>query len=378
MTKLVSNIQIPTVEYRGGIYYLILNGRTPFERGYQHGSALTFPIKKALRQFKQWLRATVGLGEPEAMISDFAKSTPYLESAKSDVPDLFEEMRGIAEGAGVSLHQLFVYQSFDEFFLFLLQSGSLDVENTGHCTTAGVYGRVDRPNYVGHNNDIPPYHEEVTTVLHILYPDSDLAILQSTFAGQIGQNGVNNRGVSVGINTVANLPGSDGVPVSFHVRKILTCAKSDEAVAYLKQTRFAQAMNYMIGDRDRIVNVETWEKNSAVLDFSDHKYVVHTNHALHPEAPKTFEMSAEVGGGSYGFTVERLSVAKEILSAQAAGMTLDSFKQLFKTRPVLVYPGKPTGRTLMNMIAEIPQQGSPVLYLTPDSPNIFDHVRFVF
>jgi hypothetical protein len=378
MSNRVKNIIIPTVEYRRGIYYLVLDGKTPYERGYQHGVALEFPIKKALRQFKGWIRGNVGIEEPEAMIEDFATSTPYLESVKSDVPDLYEEMQGVAAGAGVDLHQLFVYQSFDELFLFLLTSGALDMGTTGHCTTAGVYGRADKPNYVGHNNDIPTYHEELVTVLHIKYPDSDLEILQSAFAGQIGQNGVNNRGVGVGINTLANLPGGDGLPVSFNVRKILESGDLDEAIAYLKNTRFAQAMNYMVGDRERVVSVETWDDQALVLNIYDGDYAVHTNHALGEETPRTFEMTAEMGGGSYGFTTERLALGTKLLSADTPGVTLESFQGVFKTRPILVYPGKPTGRTLMNMVAEIPKQGSPVLYLTPDSPNVFGHASFSF
>ena len=50
----VPNVKIPKVEYRGGIYYLVLDAKTPFERGYQHGKALEFPIKFALRNFIEW------------------------------------------------------------------------------------------------------------------------------------------------------------------------------------------------------------------------------------------------------------------------------------------------------------------------------------
>jgi isopenicillin-N N-acyltransferase-like protein len=378
MSTTSENIHIPTVEYRRGVYYLVLDGKTPYERGYQHGVALEFPIKKALRQFKGWVRDIVGLQEPEAMIQEFAETTPYLASVQADVPDLFEEIQGVAEGAGVDLKQLFVYQSFDEFFVFLLTSGTLDMGTTGHCTTAGVYGRAGKPNYVGHNNDIPTYHEELVTVLHIKYPDSDLEILQSAFAGQIGQNGVNNRGVAVGINTLANLPGGDGLPVSFNVRKILESGDLDEAIAYLKGAHFAQAMNYMVGDRERVVSVETWDDQALVLDIYEGDHAVHTNHALGEGTPRTFEMTAEMGGGSYGFTMERLALGTELLSADTPGVTLESFQGVFKTRPILVYPGKPTGRTLMNMVAEIPKRGNPVLYLTPDSPNVFGHASFSF
>ena len=215
------------------------------------------------------------------------------------------------------------------------------------------------------------------TVLHIRFPDSDLEILQSTFAGQLAQNGVNNRGVGVGINTLANLPGGEGLPVSFHVRRILEAANVEEAVAYLDGAQFAQSMNYMICDRERAVTVETWQDQIEVLSTNGH-VAAHSNHSLSADSPKTFEMTADSGGGSYGFTGERLKLALALLRAKAAAMDLAGFQDIFRTKPILVHPGKPTGRTLMNMVAEIPSSGSPVLHLSPDSPAHFAHARFSF
>jgi isopenicillin-N N-acyltransferase like protein len=380
----MSEVEIPSVEYRQGIYYLVLDAGTPHDRGYQHGAGLRFPIRNALREFRAWLRDVVGLADPEEMIHDFAASTPYLASVRDGAPDLIEEMEGIAKGAGVDPNQLFAYQSFDELFLFLWTSGALEADTTGHGTTAGVYGRADRPNYVGHNNDVPTYHEGLVTVLHIKYPASDSEedgareILQATFAGQIGQNGVNNRGLAVGTNALANLPAGDGLPVSFHVRKILESDSADDAIAYLKQSHFAQAMNYIIGDPGRVVSVETWRANALVLDIFPGTYAVHTNHSLGETTPKTFPVTTEMGGGSYGFSVERQELARDLLSRDTAGVTLEAFQQIFKTRPILVHPGRPTGRTLVNLVAVIPKQGSPILYLTPDSPSLYSHARFTF
>ena len=104
MTTIQSGIDITRVEFRKGIYYLILDGKTPYERGYQHGAALEFPIKKAMRQFRQWIREIAGLEEPENVIQEFAGSTPYIQSVKDQVPDLFEEMKGIAYGSGVNFN----------------------------------------------------------------------------------------------------------------------------------------------------------------------------------------------------------------------------------------------------------------------------------
>ena len=49
--KEIKEIKIPTVEYRQGIYYLELDGNTAYERGFQHGAALKFVIKRSLKKF---------------------------------------------------------------------------------------------------------------------------------------------------------------------------------------------------------------------------------------------------------------------------------------------------------------------------------------
>ena len=43
-------------------------------------------------------------------------------------------------------------------------------------------------------------------------------------------------------------------------------------------------MNYMIGDREKVVSVETWETNAVVLDHYPDYVVVHTNHTLQKSA----------------------------------------------------------------------------------------------
>ena len=66
------------------------------------------------------------------------------------------------------------------------------------------------------------------------------------------------------------------------------------------------------------------------------------------------------------------------LLTEAPRIDVDGFREMFQRRPILVFPGKPTGRTLMNMVAEIPASGSPTLHLTPDAPHKYPAARFTF
>ena len=118
-----------------------------------------------------------------------------------------------------------------------------------------------------------------------------------------------------------------------------------------------------------------WARVTAGLEDGD--FAIHTNHSLQVDAPRTFEMTAGSGGGSPALTFERLELAQKLIW-NVDTMALRGFQELFRTRPILVHPGKPTGRTLMNMIAEIPAEGSPTLYITPDAPHLHEHAHFEF
>ena len=48
------NVEVPAVEYRQGIYYLTLDGKTPRERGYQHGAAWNSLSRK------RWANSSAG------------------------------------------------------------------------------------------------------------------------------------------------------------------------------------------------------------------------------------------------------------------------------------------------------------------------------
>jgi isopenicillin-N N-acyltransferase-like protein len=370
--KETKEIKIPTVEYRHGIYYLELDGNTAYERGFQHGTALKFVIKKSLKNFEKWIEENTTIKVPEDAISGFANGTGYIQSVKDQLPELFNEFQGIVDGAQVDFDKLFTYQSFDEFDSYLV-AGNHFKKNEGNCTTTGVFGRENQANFLTHNNDLPSYHEGAVTVLKIKAPNSDLVILQQTFAGQIGQNGVNNYGVAVGINTIIDMPVSNkGIPVSFNVRKILESKNITEALAYLKKVDFGTSMNYLIADREIAVAAETWEDTIKVIDNKKQQYITHTNHTLQENAPVTYEIGKDANDNSFSDTHRRLNLANAILENSANNIDFEGLKKLKSTRPIL------NSSTIMGTIISIPKKGFPILWTTPGAPNLFSHVKFTF
>ena len=84
----IDQIEIPKVESRGGVYYLELNAETPYGRGYQHGAAMQYVIKRTLIQFENWMAVNANDENPEQLIQDFAENTGHIATVKKQLPDL--------------------------------------------------------------------------------------------------------------------------------------------------------------------------------------------------------------------------------------------------------------------------------------------------
>ena len=131
------NPAIPNVAYRGGIYYLVLDGATAYARGFQHGKALSFPIQLALHHFKDWIKAHTRVVDPENLMKEFVARTGYIQSAQSQAPDLYEEMQGVAAGAG----RLIAHEAFDRREQVADGSGHASFPSMLHAVRHGTRGR---------------------------------------------------------------------------------------------------------------------------------------------------------------------------------------------------------------------------------------------
>ncbi|ANQ49890.1 hypothetical protein MY04_2521 [Flammeovirga sp. MY04] len=372
-----SESKIPEVNYRNGIYEITIDAPTPYGRGIQHGKALKTQINQGILAFKNWITSNTSITDVDTFVKQFLDQKGYAGYTKDHTPDLYEELKGISDGANVSFEMLFAYQAFDELFVYFALNGFIELQ--GHCTTVGIVGTADAPNFVTHNNDIPPYFKGLNTLLRIKDPNSDLIILQGTFAGVIAQNGVNNKGIAVGINTLGNVTSnSNGLPVAFNVRKILEQSSVKDALAFLETVQCAQPMNYMIGDQHQVVSVEVYGKGKYSIIPLTSNYIVHTNHTQSDETPLAFEMNEESGGGSFANTLGRLTKANNWLHDNAKTINEKSLMELKSSDQINVFPGTSSGRTLQSMVVVISKTETPYVYYTADSPSISKYTKFEF
>ena len=372
-----NKVSVPTVEIRGGIYYIEVDAKTSFDRGYQQGAALKGVIAESLVDFDTWITDHSDYTSSKEFAEDFNEQTSYLNDLKTNLPDLYQELKGMAKGAGVSVNVLFLYNSLDEYLAFLLEKGA-DAAQVAHCTTTGVYGREALPNFVTHNNDLMTIFSNRVVVTKIIYPESDLVIMQTGFAGTFAQNGVNNYGVGVGCNIIVDMErNSQGLPVAFNSRKILETKTLEEAKAYLASVPSAQSMNYMVGDRHTVESLEV-SGNGNVYSVKGYKgnFAAHTNHTLNPDAKKVRDITSVQP--STAQTVERLATAMPALEESYNTIDTQGMKNLKSTKPIRIHEEGAISETIESVITEIPKEGNPILYVTNGLPNGDNYERFDF
>ena len=360
--------EVPSVKLINGIYYVTLDALTPYGRGYQHGAALRYVIHKGVAQWKQWINETLGQQDVEIEIAEFIQDTNYLKGIRKHTPDLYEELQGIAKGAGVDFQTLYAYQMFDEFVVHAVEKYRL-----AHCSGFGVYGRDTLPNILGQNNDLPPYYAGTHTVLRIKYPHNHEAMV-FTWAGLLAQNGMNNQNLGVTMNIVPTAKGKvDGVPMPYIIRSILEKKNRNEAVAFLKSLGGSAApMNFIIGDASKVVTVENTADGTKIFErFHGEQWVAHTNHHLDMDV-------STLKAGAVSKTVERLVALGDMLKGKAGEIDAANAKTIFRTKPILknftTDPGFPTMESIV--IELVP--GNPRMHVSPGPPDSNRYSTFDF
>lgn len=223
---------------------------TAFQRGRVHGEALRSQIQELIGVWQAELSAGFGLDAGQ-VIHRFLQQTDFVRAIQRWTPDLLEEIRGMADGCGLSFETMLAFQLLDE----LWAQGNL--VGGEHCTAIGFPATAKEPAYLGQTLDVETFRDGFQVVLHITDPVSRTEALVASVAGLIGFNGMNNRGVGLCVNTLLPLNSrTDGLPVACVVRGVLSCASAAEARDFLRRVPHACGQNYLVGGPDGVFDLE--------------------------------------------------------------------------------------------------------------------------
>ena len=150
---------------------------------------------------------------------------------------------------------------------------------TEHCSGLGIAATASHPAIVAQNMDLESFRDGLQTLLHIKDP-SGLEAYVLTAPGLIGVNGINDQGVGVTANTLAQLAHNrDGLPVAFVVRGVLQRSTFGEIEAFLNGVHHASGQNYTVGASGRVAYFEA-SAHKVVEVSTNGGFLYHTNHPL--------------------------------------------------------------------------------------------------
>ena len=248
--------------------YLEVAG-TRYELGLQHGTL----AREQVRHFVEYLvRST---GRPRAKV--LRATHPFLPLIEQHCPGLLEEVRGLADGAGLSFEEALLPQIRGE----LARTLGAATPDEG-CTSFAVSGEHTEcgGTLIGQTSDMAPELEQYFLVIR-LAPEVGPALLMWTFAGQLGYHGVSEWGVAQFANNLAGGPAPEGVPGGLpHYpikRRLYECRTREEVLAMWRSLPVCSSGNYMLAVGNAIFDVEATPTGIGVLEAQE-GLLGHANH----------------------------------------------------------------------------------------------------
>jgi isopenicillin-N N-acyltransferase-like protein len=195
--------------------------------------------------------------------------------------DLYAEMLAMADTAGITPAEAVIVGGYTDFIDTVRSiAGGTAVEDS--CTAVIVPDALaEGAGFLAQTWDM---HATATphVVLLGLAPARGPHSLVFTTVGTLGQIGMNEVGISVGINNLTTDDGQVGVTWPFVVRKALMQTSFDDAVRCVLDAPLAGGHNFLLFDRNgRGVSIEATSTVTHVVEL-DAEPVVHTNHCLVP------------------------------------------------------------------------------------------------
>ncbi len=211
------------------------------EMGIQHGVLLRDDIRAQVRYLfdvkaKQFKPEVFGLKVP---IDAKRLMSSISELQKRYVPaKYYDEMRGIAEGAGVAIEEIVAANFIPELF---------------HCSGFALSGSATRDGLLYHGRILDygcDWRLQDHAVLVVAEPEGAIPFVNVTYAGFIGSvTGMNAKKVSIGEMGGGGTGHWEGVPMALLVRMALEEADGlDEAVAVFRDHPRTCQYFYVVAD----------------------------------------------------------------------------------------------------------------------------------
>lgn len=366
---------VPVIELEG-------NG---YQRGLKHGKLLKNEIAEVFKKWKIDIETNTKRNA-DSVIDQFYRNTNFEPAIKKWTPDIYEEIRGIAQSSGQSFKDVYCFQLVDEFWVYF---DKINQHEANHCSGIGFAAKGSNPAYIAQNMDLPTFMNGSQVLLHIKAFNNNPEQYLLSSAGLIGLNGINSKGIGVTVNTLMALnASSDGLPVAFIIRGILIKNDKKKALEFLQTVKHASGQNYIIGSVDSVYDFEASANN--VVRFmpivNNPSIVYHTNHPISNDDVKPWykEIVRKIlSGESDHNSVTRFKALKNRLEIGITDFPDKTIKETLRSKDSEKYPvcvsyenGKGDIFTFSSVIFTFGKK--PTIQLTNGSPDKSDYVLHKF
>jgi isopenicillin-N N-acyltransferase-like protein len=291
----------------------------PYRRGYQHGEQARDRVRRSIAIYQEMFRATAGLDWQSVL----ERSREFTQAIGAVEPAVLEEMRGIADGARVSLEEVVGVNCRTEILFGQprTQPGGLVGEE---CTTIAVAPEASADGHalIGKNWDWQAACRESLIIL-VVQPDEGPAFVTLVEAGMLARDGVNAAGIAVCGNLLRSTQdrGEPGLPVPIIRRRILTSTRLDDALNAVIRAKRSGSTNYLIGHASGLfINIEATPQEVYFV-YPERGLLTHSNHFLSLEARLKgvhIDYSAD--------TLYRHYRARQLLESRLGGITIEDIQ----------------------------------------------------
>ena len=280
-------------------------------RGEDHAAAYRAEIRRYTEERVRLASNGSWAGRPATREDVLALAESTIPAHRAYDADLTDEMEAAGHASGVSLAEMIIVGGFTDFVDLVRGRAGASAEEDD-CTAALVPdSAADGGGFLAQTWDM---HDSATehVVLFELHGDAAPNALVFSTVGCLGQIGMNDAGIAVGINNLTAARGEVGVTWPHVVRKALKQTTLDAALRCVTEADLCGAHNYLLLDAEgRGVNVEAMPGGCHVEELGSSP-LLHTNHCLHPDTKRLEAHKAEPLMRS---SVRRLARARELLAA---------------------------------------------------------------
>lgn len=263
----------------------------PRQRGRQYGEQARAQVRRSMDAYQQVFAHYADW--PWAKV--VKQASRYAKAIEEFAPAAIEEMRGIADGAGVTFGDVLALNVRSEvMFASAGQGGGrLPAVLANECSSFAVLPEASLNGHtlIGQNWDWLLHARDTVLLLDVRRDDGPdyVTIVE---AGLLAKTGVNAAGVATCTNTLVSLLNEQAAGVPYHVvlRKLLDAESITDGVSTVINADKALSANYLLGHADGLaINLEVVPggATSVRVLMPERGLLAHTNHYLTPEYLKS-------------------------------------------------------------------------------------------